>query len=245
VLNHKIPLLPKGAVRADTQIAADVTVSGKCYRIAALPDATSKKLRLRCRDESEGDLTEEYLYLTSHPREHDLSDVFDGDENETLLRFLKYKYEDLYYSPRELANETDGLSDIKAFRTYLKAFIDNFEPEVIRDGKQYELSLEKGGRYTVKCRIDNESSPLLSESDKTLFRYLCFLRTAEFWHGFECLRNMHEIGKPLIVRDFFERLDESINPKALLDRTKKLKRQVIILTTKAALAHFAEREHES
>jgi hypothetical protein len=73
-------------------------------------------------------------------------------------------------------------------------------------------------------------SVCLSESEQVLFRYLCFLRTAEFWRGFEELRNLHGIKKPLIIKDFLERLDESIDTKDIIDRTVKLGRQVIILT---------------
>jgi hypothetical protein len=41
---------------------------------------------------------------------------------------------------------------------------------------------------------------------------------------------LHGIKKPLIIKDFLERLDESIDTKDIIDRTVKLGRQVIILT---------------
>lgn len=230
ILNHKIPPPSSLSIGVGTRIEATATLDNKLYRIIAVFDEALKKFDIKCYDEDNNEATAEYLYLSSHTREHDLSDVFDGEEDEILLRFLKYKYEDLYYSPCELANETGGLSNIKAFRTYLQAFINSFQPELIRDGKSYEIALNKDGRYTVKCKIDDEVPVFLSASDRTLFRYLCFLRTAEFWHGFESLRNLHEAGKPLVIRDFLERLDESINVGTLLERTAKLNRQIIILT---------------
>ena len=70
----------------------------------------------------------------------------------------------------------------------------------------------------------------LSESEQTLFRYLCFLRTAEFWQGFEELRNLHSVKKPILTQDFLERLDESIDLQDILERTRRLNRQIIILT---------------
>jgi hypothetical protein len=70
----------------------------------------------------------------------------------------------------------------------------------------------------------------LSESEQILFRYLCFLRTAEFWRGFEEIRNLHGVKKPLIIKDFLERLDESIDTSSIINRTMELGRQVIILT---------------
>ena len=147
------------------------------------------------------------------------------------MRFLKYINEDLYYSPHELARATDGFSNVKAFRRYLRSFIDNFKPELLRDGKGYEIIIEKNGNYAVKCRVNGSVTSILSESERMLFRYLCFLRTAEFWHGFEELRNLHVIKKPLLISGFLEKLDESIDVRELLCRTDKLKRQTILLTT--------------
>ena len=101
---------------------------------------------------------------------------------------------------------------------------------MIREGKRYELYLESSGKYVVRHVDDNGCSVFLSESEETLFRYLCFLKTAEFWHGFEELRNLNGIKKPLIVEGFLERLDESIDVSDLLQRTLRLKRQLILLT---------------
>ena len=86
------------------------------------------------------------------------------------------------------------------------------------------------GKYAVKHGSDGDFPVVLSETERTLFRYLCFLRTAEFWRGFEELRNLHGIKKPLIIKDFLNRLDESVDSEDLLRRTQKLGRQVIILS---------------
>ena len=91
------------------------------------------------------------------------------------------------------------------------------------------MYLKKDGKYAVRYKGDNDIPVFLSESEQTLFRYLCFLRTAEFWQGFEELRTLHALKKPLLVKDFLSRLDESINIENLLKRTTELERQVIIL----------------
>ena len=69
----------------------------------------------------------------------------------------------------------------------------------------------------------------LSESEQKLFGYLCFLWNAEFWRGYEEMRNLHGIRKPLLVLNFAECLDESIDMDALLQRTEALGRQVILI----------------
>ena len=230
IFNHKIPPPPSFLAGVGTKIEAMVFLQNKEYRVIASPDECGKDFKLMCLDSKNRDVTSEYLYLTRHSLEQDITEVFSGDEEKIFLRFLKYANEDLYYSKGELSRETGGLSDIKAFRRYLRAFIDNFEPELLRDGKGYEIVLEKGGRYAVRCRSDGLVTNTLSAAEKMLFKYLCFLRTAEFWRGFEDMRNMHSIKKPLLISGFLERLDESIDVGGLLCRTEKIKRQTILIT---------------
>jgi hypothetical protein len=213
----------------DTRIEATVLLAEKEYRVLATPD-NKGRFKLFCQDLSGKDVTSEYLYSTTHTYEQDLSDVFSGDEEEILLNFLKYANEDLYYAKGELSRYTDGLSNIKAFRRYLREFIEGFEPELLRDGKGYEIVLRKDGRYAVRCRTNGLRSNMLSESERVMFKFLCFLRTAEFWHGFEEIRDLHSVKKPLLISGFLEKLDESIDVRELFNRTEKLKRQTILIT---------------
>ena len=231
IFNHKIPPPPSISAGVDTRIEATVLLAEKEYRVLATPD-NKGGFKLFCQDSSENDVTREYLYSTAHTYEQDLADVFSGSEEEVPLRFLKYANEDLYYSKDELSRATDGLSNIKAFRRYLHEFIKSFEPELLRDGKGYEIVLEKDGRYAVRCRTHGLRSNMLSESERMMFKFLCFLRTAEFWHGFEEIRNLHSIKKPLLISGFLEKLDESIDVRELLNRAEKLKRQTILITNR-------------
>ena len=229
VLNHKVrpPLFP---TRADTRIDAIVRIDGTEYWTVLLPNGENDTLTLKAYHNTGEDATSEYVYRCSHCAEHDQSDIFDGAEDTMLLRFLQYANEDLYDTQHELAAKTEGLSTLRAFKAYLRTFIKNFKGETICEGKHYEIILKPNGRYAVKHKIDGHRPVLLSESERTLYRYLCFLRTAEFWRGFEEIRNLHGIKKPLIIKDFLNRLDESINAKELLRRTEELGRQIIILS---------------
>ena len=109
------------------------------------------------------------------------------------------------------------------------AFIKNFCPEHFCADGDYEIVLSDDGRYTVQCP-NPQSNVCLSESEQRLFRYLCFLRTVEFWRGFEAIRDLHSIQKPLLVSNFLERLDESVDVENLIKKTEALNRQIIILT---------------
>ena len=230
VLNHRAFSLPKLWVRRSTEIEALVCILGTEYLLRATPNLKQNDLCLHAYDASGHEKTREYLYLTSHCAEQDLCEVFDKDTPKMFYKPIQYLDEDHYYSPRDLSKSTDRLSETKAFRSYLKTFIKNFKSETIRDGKRYELYLKKDGRYAVRYKGDNDMPVFLSESEQTLFRYLCFLRTAEFWQGFEELRNLHSVKKPILIGDFLERLDESINMQDILERTRRLNRQIIMIT---------------
>jgi hypothetical protein len=70
----------------------------------------------------------------------------------------------------------------------------------------------------------------LSETEEKLFLYICFLNIAEFWEGFEKIRDLHHKKKPLLIQNFLEFLDESTDISSLITRTLRIKRQVILLT---------------
>jgi hypothetical protein len=230
VLNHRAFSLPMLWVRRSTKIEALVGILDTEYLLRATPNLKQNELCLRAYDADGHEKTREYLYLTSHCAEQDLCEVFDKDTPKIFFKPIQYLDEDHYYSPSDLSKRTDRFSETKTFRSYLKTFIKDFKSETIRDGKRYELYLKKDGRYAVRYKGDNDMSVFLSESEQTLFRYLCFLRTAEFWQGFEELRNLHAINKPILMADFLERLDESIDTQDVLERTKQLNRQIIMLT---------------
>ena len=211
-------------------IEGEVCVLGKVYRVEVKQNSANSRLFLAAYDEVGEDVTAEYVYLTSHCCEQDVSDTFFGDEDQAHLQLLAYLAEDEDGGARRSSGRTDRMSRTKAFRAYLKAFIRDFRPEPLRKGKRYELFLLPDGRYDVRHHDDGRMPVFLSESEQILFRYLCFLRTAEFWHGFEQLRNLHGVYKPLVVGRFLERLDESIDTHDLLNRTLQLERQLILLT---------------
>lgn len=226
-LGHKYFSLPEYRTGRNSVIEALVGIGEKEFYVVI--KNKSCNLCLNAHDKSGNELTKEYLYLTSHCREQDVSDVFGGG-NKTFFKLLQYLDEDRHYSSQELSKRTEMLSETKSFRSYLKSFIANSKPELIHDGKRYELCLDAKGKYVVRYRGDNDTPVFLSESEQTLFRYLCFLKTAEFWQGFEELRNIHSVKKPILIKDFLERLDETVDTQDMLERTRQLNRQIIVLT---------------
>ena len=230
VLGHNTMLPPLILAGADTVIEAAVVFSDTEYTVRALFDERKNGFSLCCRDRCGADATSEYLYLTSRSCEEDEADAFIPEEVQTVPRFLKYANEDLYYPKNGLARATNGFSCVKAFRKYLRSFIENFEPELLREDKEYELVIEKNGTYAARCKLNGRVTQSLSETERMLFKYLCFLRTAEFWDGFEQLRDMHSIKRPMIISGFCEKLDESVRVDGLLQRAASIRKQTILLT---------------
>ena len=230
VTNNKVPLTHGTRHLREFCAEATVRLSQKDYYVTALNDAHTKAPLIRARDADGNDATGEYLRLTSHCEEEDASYQFTGDANNEIFRVLQYYDEDRYYRPSEFSRLTGGFSEIKAFRAYLRSYLKSFKGELIREGKKYELVLSGQGGYDVRYTDECMLPVALSESEQVLFRYLCFLNTAEFWHGFESLRDLHCIKKPLLIGNFLERLDESIDLGGIIKRSTALDRQVIIVT---------------
>lgn len=231
VLNHKFSS-PLSCCRAreDTKITATVCILGKIYSIQAVHDMTRHTFVLSAANQCGEDATVEYLYLMSHCQAQDEAEMFNGTEKMHRFRLMYYLNSECDSAPYELKRNVDDFLHNKTFRSHLSKFVKGFKPEPIRAGKPYELIVRKNGIFDVQSAIDRAQSVFLSESERRLFGYLCFLRTAELWCEFEELRNLHAVKKPLVVTNFLERLDESIDTKELLLRTRQLNRQAIILT---------------
>ena len=80
--------------------------------------------------------------------------------------------------------------------------------------------------------INNNDKVFLSESENMLYHYLSFISIADFWSRAEKIRNLNRVNKPLIVSNFLERLDGSIDLSEIVRRTNKIDRQVIMFSEK-------------
>ena len=222
VTNSKsTPFLPRAQIRRESRIEAETLLNGGNFFIKAVANRSLNGFLLRVYDREGRNVTSEYLYSVSRFEEQEGAEYFIGSDRSETAELLAG------YDP---ATAREGLLGINAFRAYLSSFISDFRPERLRAGKKYELVLDKNGKYRVRHPVFGDSEHSLSQSEQIMFRYLCFLRTAEFWCGFEELRNLHSVKKPLIIKDLLERLDESVNTEELMRRTEKLRRQVIILS---------------
>ena len=143
----------------------------------------------------------------------------------------KYKNAREFYPRKGFSKATGGVGDTEYFRQYLNNYIKNFTPERIRENKQYMLTLDSEGRFIVTDGV-SEMQPCMSETEKTIYHFLCFIHIAEFWKGLEKIRNVNYEQKPLIIDEFIGKIDASIDPSPYITMAKKINEEsVFILTT--------------
>ena len=139
----------------------------------------------------------------------------------------KYKYAADFFTPKEFRKMTGGSGCTEVFRRYLSEFIASFEEEELVQGKRYILTLKPDGNFVVKGGI-SEEAPCLSTSERTIYHFLCFVYIAGFWQGFEKIRDLNYEPKPLVIEDFVNHIDESIDIRPYIDKAKSLGREIII-----------------
>ena len=228
--NKTVSFLPDEWVRSDTEIKAEVCVNEDTFYILAKADfSTSRVLVLHATDDQEHDLTHQYLSLLSHCLEQDTVENFDGSDKLIPLRLCWYRNNEDYEPLGKLPINSEYIAMTKTFRASLAKYIKTFEPEQINNKKNYKVAVKSDGRFRVFYPGIN-GDVFLSQTDEKLFLYVCFLNIAEFWNNIESIRNLHNVTKPLLIKNFIEYLDESAEIGNLIRRTLTLNRQVIITT---------------
>jgi len=217
--------IPPSWLRTTTRLAAEVLSETCVYTVTATP--FNGQLTLSVTDNSGAVATDEYRYILCHCLEQDTIDGFDGQDKTLPMRLHWYRnYDD---APAEVSSRTESRIELKTFRAQLLAYIKSFQPEPINCKKNYFTMISPDGRFEVFDSGVSEKIHL-SETEEKLFLYVCFLNVAEFWTVIEKIRDLHHEKKPLIIQNFLEFLDESTDVSALVARTIKLHRQIIILT---------------
>lgn len=216
-------------LRHNTLIRAEVLADEGVYYVE-IKQGVTDSLKLTALDEKGNDITESHRILMSHCIEQDSIDNFDGWDSSFPLRLYWYRDCDDCDATKQLHSRTNYVVTTRTFRSYLKQYIKEFKPEPINNTGNYRVAINSQGEFVVVYPDESEETPL-SDTEKTLFWYICFLNIAEFWSDIEYIRNMHHEKKPLLIKNFLEFLDQTTDLDRLIARTVKLERQVIILTT--------------
>lgn len=227
--NHPPETPYLASVREDTQITAEVSIKEKTFFVAWTPDNLTGRLQLKALDAEEKDATWDYRVALSHCPEEDAAGRFDGQDKTLPRRLVWYCHGDDPVRRRRLAKKTNHIAETRTFRSRLLQYIRNFAPEPIHCQKAYQLTMQPNGEFEVFCP-GVSGGVLLSETKEKLFLYMCFLNIAAFWKDIEDIRDFHHTQKPLLIQNFLEFLDESVEIANLISRTLRLQRQVIMIT---------------
>lgn len=141
-----------------------------------------------------------------------------------ICRYIRAEQE----NDGEFRKSTAGAGFTDAFRSYLKHYIRHFRPQLLRPDKPYQLALSPTGVFTVVHPGVSDAVFYLSDTENRLFHFLCFLNLAEFWAGFEAIRDMHHIQKPLFISELLEFLPQNMDTTGVWERIACLGRQLFV-----------------
>ena len=114
------------------------------------------------------------------------------------------------------------------FRRTLRHFIRTFRSGKLLPHKNLWLDIRENGRFYVKCGKTGKEVPNLSETDRWIFQYLCFLQLHCFWNKLQRHSAFAAPKIPLLIRDFSHRLDAQVNFDDLLQRAKSISEQILV-----------------
>ena len=110
--------------------------------------------------------------------------------------------------------------------------IANFKPIPINSKKNLFVDYN-GAKQLVPVIIENGQKTVactLSESDETIFNYLCFIVTNRIICKYFNKNNMHMAKNPFFIFNFVQYLDKDVNVDELLKLATDLGHQVFLFT---------------
>ena len=134
-----------------------------------------------------------------------------------------------FYRDGEFSEITDGMGTTRFFRACLNNFIRHFKPEQLVANKEFTILLRENGSFTVEHSGFPGEQVTLSETESTIFHYLCFLHVNAFWREIECIRDIHHTEWPLFVMDFADHIEHSVDISPWIQRTLSLNRQTFFV----------------
>lgn len=211
------------AVRFFTEVHAE-----KTFYIKGAAKEKTPVFELQIYDAGGEECAEEYYEkLQQSAEERSVNCFSDFKRQKYPHRLFRYKDSEKYYPAGDFSKLTDGFGITHCFRGFINQYIREFQPIRLHNDKDFWLHLMSDGRFVVR-NSDGAEISLLSESENIVYHYLCFICLAEFWSDAEMVRNFNHINKPLLITDFLERMDRSIDVTDILRRTTQLNRQTFL-----------------
>lgn len=204
----------------DITIISRIELENESYYLRA-EKKRDEKVRIAVRKKGEnGSFTTKYLnLLNQHSEERRLSSFNDFKVN--------YTHRIAKYFNRMLNNDTGSYISTRSFRQFLSSYISSFEKIRLNSTKDYYLELDRNGEFKVTNGMCE--TIFLSETERTLYNFLCFILLNELWYKAEKIRDFNHLAKPIIVSGFLERLDCSTDLSLCMEKMRALPHQVILI----------------
>lgn len=167
------------------------------------------------------------------------SDCFHRYENVVFNCSAEYeprlKYSDFLsaYKKRDFDEQKESLllkqSKEKPFRFLLNEYIVGFKPREISKRKNLYLGVTPQGKFIAIKKAGYKSINYdLSTSEQTLFDFLCFIEINKFRQFVNGVKDFNHKGKPLILVNFPDYLDEKFDYISFL-KQQNLNRKIILV----------------
>jgi len=141
-------------------------------------------------------------------------------------RLLIYKDPEKFGFSDDFFKMTNGIGDTRTFRICLHKYIKNYRPENFSKTEKSTVCLQNNGVFCTENGGKPQKS--LSQSEKTLFEFVCFLKINELWECVEEIRDINREKQPILITKLVDEIDEFVDLNFYLEKAKKQDRQILI-----------------
>lgn len=204
----------------DIIIISRIELENESYYLRA-KKKRDERVRIAVKKNGEnGSFTTKYFdLLNQHREERRLSSFNDFKVN--------YAHRIAKYFNKGLNNDTGGYISTRSFRQFLSSYISSFEKIRLNPTKDYYLELDRNGEFKVTNGM--RETTFLSETERTLYNFFCFISLNELWYKAEKIRDFNHLAMPIIVSGFLGRLDCSTDLSLCVEKMRELPHQVILI----------------
>ena len=188
-------------VSDNTKIILKLEITGHPYTITARGQPHSSKCiyeAIDCKTNAAVDASLLFRNIRLCEEEEDLIYYRYNPKNAFSNRFLHYKDPEKYYAFGDFQKKTNGFGATQTFRIYLKEFIRKYVTyNSFTDS--YKTELRSDGSFIQHSPTLHHFIADLSEQEKKLFDYDCYIEVNKFWCGFEDIRDINHEKWPMLI----------------------------------------------
>ena len=188
-------------VSDNTKIILKLEITGHSYTITARGQPHSSKCiyeAIDCKTNAAVDASLLFRNIRLCEEEEDLIYYRYNPKNAFSNRFLHYKDPEKYYAFGDFQKKTNGFGATQTFRIYLKEFIRKYGTyNSFTDS--YKTELRSDGSFIQHSPTLHHFIADLSEQEKKLFDYDCYIEVNKFWCGFEDIRDINHEKWPMLI----------------------------------------------